>query len=172
MELIKYPDPVLFQKCPDAEMSDETASLLNEMSQKLYEWEGAGLAAPQVGILKRMVVIDIRETPQRLYKLINPRINWKSEEMVESNEGCLSLPLLRDKISRHESVVVEYFDENFEKQEIHTTGFLSCCLQHELDHLNGILFINRLSKLKRSRALRRFKKLQSEKPIEEQNKNP
>jgi peptide deformylase len=162
VELIKYPNPVLFKKCFDAEMNDETTSLLNEMSQKLYEWEGAGLAAPQVGILKRMVVIDTRETPQRLYKLTNPRISWKSEEMVESNEGCLSLPLLRDEISRHESVVVEYFDENFEKQEIHATGFLSCCLQHELDHLDGILFINRLSKLKRSRALSRFKKLQLE----------
>jgi peptide deformylase len=167
LELIKYPDPVLFQKCSDAEMSDETMSLLNKMSQKLYEWEGAGLAAPQVGILKRIVVIDVRETPRRLYKLSNPKIIWKSEEMVESNEGCLSLPLLRDKISRHESVIVEYFDENFEKREIHATGFLSCCLQHELDHLDGILFINRLSKLRRSHALRRFKKLQSEKLIEE-----
>jgi peptide deformylase len=166
VELIKYPDPILSQKCADAEMNGETASLLNEMSQKLYEWEGAGLAASQVGILKRVIVIDARETPQRLYKLSNPKIIWKSEKMVESNEGCLSLPLLRDKISRHESVIVEYFDENFEKREIHAAGFLSCCLQHELDHLDGILFINRLSKLKRSRALRKFKELQSGKPME------
>lgn len=148
-------------------MNDETASLLNEMSQKLYEWEGAGLAAPQVGILKKIVVIDIRDASQRLYKLINPEVNWKSEEMVKSNEGCLSLPLLRDEIMRHESMIVEYFDENFEKREIYATGFLSCCLQHELDHLDGILFINRLSKLKKSRALRRFKKLQSETPLKQ-----
>ncbi|MDR2724182.1 MAG: peptide deformylase [Holosporaceae bacterium] len=163
MKLIKYPDPILSTKCAEVVNGDEkTSEILNEMSQKLYEWSGAGLAAPQVGILKRMVAIDIRETPSQLYKLINPQIVWKSEKMIESNEGCLSLPILRVEILRHESVVVEYLDDNFVKRRVTANGFLSCCLQHELDHLDGILYIDRLSKLKKSRAIKKFEKLQME----------
>jgi peptide deformylase len=163
VELIKYPHPILSRKCADVERKEgKVSDILDEMSRKLYEWEGAGLAAPQVGIPKRMVVIDARETPAHLYKLVNPRMVWKSEEMVESNEGCLSLPLLRETVSRHESVTVEYLDENFEEREIRATGFLSCCLQHELDHLEGILYVDRLSRSKKSSAIRRFKKLQTE----------
>ncbi|MDR1982486.1 MAG: peptide deformylase [Holosporaceae bacterium] len=164
MELIKYPNPILSKKCTNVEIGDpEILDVLNMMSQKLYEWEGAGLAAPQVGILKRVVVIDIRSEPKRLYKLINPKIIWKSEEMVESQEGCLSLPILKDTILRHESVGVEYLDEKFQRQEVTATGFLSCCMQHELDHLDGILYIDHLSKLKKSIAIKRFNKLQEEK---------
>lgn len=165
MELIKYPNPILSQKCAEVEVGASGVSeILDEMSKKLYEWEGAGLAAPQVGILKRIVVIDIREEPPHLYKLINPKITRKSEEMVESNEGCLSLPILREMVFRHASVTVEYLDENFKEKQIEATGFLSCCLQHELDHLDGVLYIDRLSKFKRSRAIKEFYKLQEEKP--------
>jgi peptide deformylase len=167
MKLIEYPDLILSKKCVPVEVGDcKVAELLTEMTEKLYEWKGAGLAAPQIGVLKRMTVVDVRDTPSCLYKLINPKIIWKSEEMVESNEGCLSLPLLRETILRHESITVEYMDENFEKCEVHATGFFSCCLQHELDHLDGVLFIDHLSKLKRSRAISRFKKLQLDKQAE------
>ena len=167
MKLIKYPDLILSKKCALIETEDcKAAKLLNEMAQKLYEWKGAGLAAPQIGVLKRMVVIDIRETPSLLYKLINPKIIQKSKEMIESKEGCLSLPLLQDTILRHKSVIVEYMNESFEKCEVNATGFLSCCLQHELDHLDGVLFIDHLSKLKRSRAINRFKKLQLDEQLE------
>ncbi|MDR2157694.1 MAG: peptide deformylase [Holosporaceae bacterium] len=163
MKLLTYPNPILSQKCSDVEEGDpEACSILEEMSKKLYEWEGAGLAAPQIGILKKIVVIDVREEPQRLYKLINPKIVQKSEEMVESREGCLSLPLLREVVLRSQSVTVEYLDEKFIKRTIQATGFLSFCLQHELDHLDGVLYIDRLSRLKKSSAIRKFKKLQND----------
>lgn len=168
MELKIYPDPVLAQKCADVEIGDTSVlPILEEMSRKLYEWEGAGLAAPQVGVLKKLVVIDIRAEPAKLYKMINPKIIWASEEKVDSKEGCLSLPKLRETVLRHERVRVEYFDENFEKQTIEGDGFLSCCLQHEIDHLSGKLYIDRLSRLKKSRFLSKFRKLQRGEEIDE-----
>ena len=163
MELKIYPNPILAQKCADVEIGDiSVLPILEEMSKKLYEWEGAGLAAPQVGVLKKLVVIDIRSEPATLYKMINPKIVWKSEELIESREGCLSLPKLRETVVRHEKVCVEYLDKNFEKQVIEGEGFLSCCLQHEIDHLSGKLYIDHLSRLKKSRFLSKFKKLQKE----------
>jgi peptide deformylase len=156
-------------KCAEVEIGDVSAlKILKKMSQKLYEWEGAGLAAPQVGILKRIIVIDVRTEPKKLYNLINPKLVWTSEDRVISEEGCLSLPLLREKIERYDSVTVHYYDENFTEQEICATGFLSCCLQHELDHLDGVLYIDHMSKFRRSHAVRKFKKLQrqSEKPTD------
>lgn len=171
MKLKIYPDPVLAQKCADVEIGDTSVlSILDEMSKKLYELEGAGLAAPQVGVLKKLVVIDIRDKPSTLYKMINPKIVWVSEEMIDSKEGCLSLPGIRDTVSRHEKVRVEYYDENFEKQTVEGEGFLSCCLQHEIDHLSGKLYIDHLSRLKKNRFLSKFRKLQQEKAEEaEQN---
>lgn len=171
MELKIYPDLVLSKKCEDVELGDTSViDILNQMSEKLYEWQGAGLAAPQVGILKKLVVIDIRDEPPTLYKMINPKIIWKSEELVDSKEGCLSLPKLRETVVRHEKVKVEYYDENFEKKILDGDGFLSCCLQHELDHLDGKLYIDRLSKLKRSRSIKKFKKLQTEEDEEDDEK--
>ncbi|MDR1333817.1 MAG: peptide deformylase [Holosporaceae bacterium] len=167
MELKKYPDAILAMKCANVQAEDSgITEILEEMSQKLYEWDGAGLAAPQVGILKRMVVVDIRKEPKELYKLINPRIIWKSEDLMESSEGCLSLPILRKKVKRYASVLVSYLDENFQEQKVLATDFLSCCLQHELDHLDGILYIDHLSKTKRAQAIREFEKLQEEKQPE------
>ncbi|MDR0677310.1 MAG: peptide deformylase [Holosporaceae bacterium] len=163
MELIIYPNPILSQKCDDVKEDDPSVQdILHEMSCKLYEWNGAGLAAPQVGVLKRIVVVDIRAEPQRLYKMINPKIIWKSEKIVESKEGCLSLPILREVVKRHESVVIEYWDENFARHEEKASDFLSFCFQHELDHLDGILYIDHLSRLKKARTTKKFEKLQKE----------
>ncbi|MDR0555526.1 MAG: peptide deformylase [Holosporaceae bacterium] len=163
MELLIFPNPILLKKCREVEPYDQEAlAVLDGMVNKLYEWNGVGLAAPQVGISKRMVVIDVRGEPSIVYKLINPKIVWKSEEIQKSKEGCLSLPLLREEVARHESVIVEYLDENFSRQHVEATGLLSCCLQHELDHLDGILYIHRLGKLKKIRAIQKFKKLQQE----------
>ncbi len=168
MELKVYPDPILAKRCADVEVGDTSViPILEEMSKKLYEWEGAGLAAPQVGVLKKLVVIDIRAEPAKLYKMINPKIVWRSEELIDSKEGCLSLPKLRATVVRNEKVRVEYFDENFEKQTIEGEGFLSCCLQHEIDHLSGKLYIDHLSRLKRGRFLSKFRKLQKENTEEE-----
>ena len=163
MELKIYPDPILAKRCADVEIGDESVlPILEEMSKKLYEWEGAGLAAPQVGVLKKLVVIDTRSEPSTLYKMIHPKIVWRSEELIDSKEGCLSLPKLRATVIRHEKVRVEYFDENFEKQTVEGEGFLACCLQHEIDHLSGKLYIDHLSRLKRGRFLSKFRKLQKE----------
>ena len=163
MELKIYPDPILAKRCADVEVGDTSVlPVLEEMSKKLYEWEGAGLAAPQVGVLKKLVVIDIREEPATLYKMINPKIVWRSEELIDSKEGCLSLPKLRATVVRHEKVRVEYLDENFEKQTVEGEGFLACCLQHEIDHLSGKLYIDHLSRLKKNRFLSKFRKLQKE----------
>jgi len=161
VELKIYPDPILAKRCADVEIGDASViPILEEMSKKLYEWEGAGLAAPQIGVLKKLVVIDIRAEPSTLYKMINPKIVWRSEELIDSKEGCLSLPKLRATVVRHEKVRVEYFDENFQKKTIEGEGFLSCCLQHEIDHLSGKLYIDHLSRLKRGRFLSKFRKLQ------------
>ncbi len=162
MELRIYPDPILSKKCSDVKIDDHSIKgILNEMADKLYEWNGAGLAAPQVGILKKIVVIDIRDEPSTLYKMINPKIVWySSDSIVESEEGCLSLPVLREKILRYQKVKVEYLNEDFKKSELEAEGFLSFCLQHELDHLEGKLYIDHLSQFKRSRALKKFMKLQ------------
>lgn len=161
MKLRIYPDPVLEEKCEDVQIGDESVrKILDEMSIHLYEWSGAGLAAPQVGVLKKMIVVDIRDEPSTLYKIINPKILWKSEELVESREGCLSLPMLRETVLRHEKVKVGYLDENFKEKEISADGFLSCCLQHEIDHLFGTLYIDHLDKSHRRYALRKFANLQ------------
>ncbi|MBE6447226.1 MAG: peptide deformylase [Alphaproteobacteria bacterium] len=161
MDLKIYPDSVLSKKCEDVEIGDSNVlPILNEMSQKLYDWNGVGLAAPQVGVLKKLVVIDVRDDPAVLFKMINPRIVWTSEDRVESEEGCLSLPNLIETVQRFSRVTVEYFDENFDKQQVNACGLLSRCLQHELDHLQGMLYVDRLSRLKRSLALKRFKKSQ------------
>lgn len=171
MKLRIYPDSVLKQECEDVQIGDDSVTkILDEMALHLYEWSGAGLAAPQVGILKKMVVIDIREEPATLYKMINPRILWKSEELVESKEGCLSLPILRETVLRHEKVKVGYFDENFKEREISADGFMSCCLQHEIDHLSGILYIDHLGKSHRRYALRKFSRLQKKATEEAEEK--
>jgi peptide deformylase len=164
MELLKYPNPILYKKCTEAlVLNSEIKLLIKEMSEKLYEWNGIGLAAPQVGISKRIVLIDIREEPSILRILINPTVIWKSEETIESEEGCLSIPLLRKTILRHALITVEYLDETFSKKTIEKAdGLLSCCLQHEIDHLDGRLYIDHLSRLGRARAIREFKKLQKE----------
>ena len=163
MELKIYPDPILAEKCVDVEMGDTSVlPILEEMGRRLYEFKGVGLAAPQVGILKKLVVIDVRSEPAKLYKMINPKIVWKSEEMVDSEEGCLSLPGVRSTVSRYEKVRVEYLDENFEKRTVEGEDLMSSCLQHEIDHLSGRLYIDHLSRLKRGRLLSKFKKLQKE----------
>lgn len=167
MKLVIYPDPVLSKKCSDVEIGDVSVKdILEQMSKKLYEWNGVGLAAPQIGVSKKLIVVDVRDEPPTLYKMINPKIIWKSEEIVESEEGCLSLPLLKKTVMRHESVHVEYLDENFEKRDVLATDLLAICLQHEIDHLHGKLYIDRLSKTQRSQAVKEFYKLQQESDAE------
>lgn len=167
MEIKIYPDPVLSKKCAEVEIGDmDAVNILEKMFPQLYKYDAGGFAAPQFGILKRLVVIDTRDRNEHnaiKLKMINPKIIWKSENMVESMEGCISIPILRETIIRHESVSVEFLNEKFEQCIIEkATEYFAMCLQHEIDHLDGKLYIDKLSRLKRSRAIQKFKKLQEE----------
>ena len=163
MNLLKFPDTALLQKCVDVKIGDTAAvELLDEMVEQMYEWEGVGLAAPQIGVLKNMLVIDIREETRKIYTIINPKIINASENMIESHEGCLSLPFLRRTILRHEEITLQYLDENFEKKEIIASDFFACCIQHEVDHLNGVLYIDHLSRLKRAHTVKKYDRLINE----------
>ncbi|MBR1734833.1 MAG: peptide deformylase [Alphaproteobacteria bacterium] len=165
MEILKYGNPILKMRCDSISIdeAEEANKLLKKMVDIMHESRGVGLAAPQVGISKRMIVIDLYEEPENIYKIINPKIVWKSEEIVEFSEGCLSIPGIYEKVKRPASVSVEYFNEKFESCFIdHATGLFSSCLQHEIDHLDGKLYIDRLSRIKRARTINKFKKLQEQ----------
>jgi peptide deformylase len=159
MNLIKYPNPLLSQKSQRVEIGDPTVpAILTEMVTKMYEWNGVGLAGPQVGISKRIIVVNILN-PDILYKMINPEIVEKSDQLRVFAEGCLSIPLVRAEVMRHEYVKVEYYDCDYQKQTIEATGLMATCLQHEIDHLDGILFIHKLDKLERAWLLRQSRRL-------------
>ena len=164
MEVLKYGNPILKKKCAPVEVGDKEApELLEQMLQQMYESDGVGLAAPQVGISKRMVVIDVRQEPAKVYKMINPKIVWKSEETAELIEGCLSVPGVYETVKRPASVSVEYLDETFKPCFIEkATGILAACLQHEIDHLDGKLYVDHLSRIKRARLISKYKKLQEQ----------
>jgi len=159
------PDPILSQKAaPVNEVDARIVKLMDEMLQVMYANHGIGLAANQVGLLERIVIIDVspeRDGSKALF-LANPEIVWKSEETVSSREGCLSVPDQYAEIKRHARVRVGYLDRENRAQEIEAEGLLSYCLQHEIDHLDGKLFIDRLSPLKRKMLLKRLEKARCE----------
>lgn len=149
LEIVTYPNPIL--RSPAAEVNEfgqQLHNLLDSMARTMYLANGIGLAAPQVNVSIRAAVIDISESRSELIKLINPRVVSHSGK-VSSEEGCLSIPNYRDTITRHEAVVVEAQDEHGKDLKLTAEGLLAICLQHEIDHLDGILFIDRLSRLKR-----------------------
>jgi peptide deformylase len=155
------PDPRLKQKAKPVEaIDDDLRRLLDDMLETMYAAPGIGLAAPQVGVPRRAVVIDLaREGEERHpLRLINPEIVWSSEEEVESSEGCLSIPDFFGEVTRPEKVRVRYLDEHAETREMEAEGLLAICLQHEIDHLDGVLFIDHLSALKRNIILRKLQK--------------
>lgn len=160
LEILKYPNPVLKTKAvPVKEVDSELRSLINDMAETMYASSAIGLAAPQVGKLLRVAVIDV--TPmvegKNLIVLINPRIVAKEGETV-LEEGCLSIPDYREKVKRWARVKVETLDQEGNKQEIEGEGLLAVALQHETDHLNGMLIIDRLSSLKRNIFKKTMKK--------------
>jgi peptide deformylase len=166
LEIVEYPDSRLKQECQLVEeVSEETRTLLADMAETMYEAPGVGLAAPQIGILQRIIVVDPgpedpddEEAKGQLFKLINPEI-VESAGKVDSEEGCLSIPGIRETIKRFERVVVEALDENGQEVTIEADGFLAIVLQHEIDHLDGILFIDHLSRLKQKLVKSKIKKL-------------
>lgn len=168
------PDPVLRQKAePVAVVDDAVRQLMNDMLDTMYDAPGIGLAAPQIGVLKRIVVLDVShreveddaQTGEKVPSvdrkpmfIVNPEILWSSEETKSYDEGCLSIPDYYEEVERPARVRVRYLDRDGKEQTVEADGILAVCLQHEIDHLDGVLFIDHLSKLKRDRVTRKFAK--------------
>ena len=164
-KIIIEPDPILRKKSEILEkVDDELRGLLDDMLETMYSAPGIGLAAVQVGILKRLIVIDISKDKEKKnpFFLINPEIVSKSKNTSTYEEGCLSLPGYFAEIERPAECQVKYIDYFGKKKEIKATGLLSTCIQHEIDHLNGILFIDYLSKLKRDMIIKKLTKQKKE----------
>jgi peptide deformylase len=166
MPILIVPDPLLRKTARAVTPADEAdvAKLIPKMFATMYKAPGIGLAAPQVGKLLRVVVIDI--APDKVpapFALINPEIIAASDEKATREEGCLSLPDQYADVTRPAWVKVKYQDEQGAKKEIEGDGLLAACLQHEIDHLNGVLFVDYLSALKRNILLRKLAKEQKEK---------
>lgn len=158
LELSIYPDPVLREETEAVENFDaELHTLLDNMRETMLDADGVGLAAPQVGIAKKITVIDVSESRSEGLELINPEI-LESEGSKLGEEGCLSIPDYREKVKRAEWVKVKAQDRSGESFEFEATGLLAVCVQHELDHLNGVLFVDHLSRLKRDMFKRWAKK--------------
>jgi peptide deformylase len=160
-EILKLPDPILKKVSkPVEKVTPEILSLMDQMLETMYAAPGIGLAAVQIGVPKRLVVIDTArdEAPKNPLYLINPEIVWASEELNEHEEGCLSIPEVYDKVKRPAEVKVRYLDREGAEQQMHCDGLLATCVQHEIDHLNGVLFIDRLTRLKRDRVMKKFSK--------------
>jgi len=160
--IVKYPESVLLKKAePVTEFNADLKKLADDMFESMYAAEGIGLAAPQIGISKRMYVVDLSvgKNPEERLVLINPEIIEKEGKQTEE-EGCLSLPDIRDKVNRHFYVKMRAQDVDGTWFEVEGEELLSRAFQHELDHLDGILFIDRLSRLKKDLILRRIRKLQ------------
>ena len=159
--IIIEPDPILRKKCEPLEKVDtDTRKLMDDMLETMYAAPGIGLAAIQVGILKRLVVIDISkgEEEKKPIFLINPQIIHQSKKTSIYEEGCLSLPGQFAEIERPAECTLKYIDYNGKEKELKADGLLATCVQHEVDHLNGILFIDYLSKLKKDMIIKKLVK--------------
>ena len=169
LPIITAPDPRLKQVCPSVEqVDDEIRRLLADMLETMYDAPGIGLAAPQIGVLKRVIVVDVsREDEERApLKMVNPELTWVSDHDASYDEGCLSLPEHYAEVVRPAEIKVEYLDESGAKQELSADGLLATCIQHEIDHLDGILFVDHISALKRNMILRKLLKARKAKSSE------
>lgn len=156
-------DPVLRRPAePVPEMDDEIRALMDDMLETMYAADGVGLAAPQVGLSRQVIVLDVRASDTTPIGLANPRIVEQSRELARDEEGCLSLPGLSEVVERSATVTVEGLDRDGELRRIEASGLLARVLQHEIDHINGVLFIDRISPLKRKMLLSRWEKLKAE----------
>lgn len=159
LPIVQFPNSVLAMNCqPVQEINDQIRRLAADMGETMYKAPGVGLAAPQVGEPIRMVVLDVSEEKNNLMTLINPVITQRSQEQEIGEEGCLSLPGIWEKVSRSTEITLKYTDLEGKEQELHADGLLAICIQHELDHLDGTVFIDHLSRLKYDRACAKLKK--------------
>ncbi|MBN2108050.1 MAG: peptide deformylase [Deltaproteobacteria bacterium] len=158
LEILTYPNPLIRKKCGNVEnIDDDIVKTSAAMAETMYRAKGVGLAAPQVGILKKIIAVDIGEG---LITLINPHITM-SEGLIKSEEGCLCLPKLTVDIKRHAKVQVKGYDVNGKELTFDAEDLLARAFQHEIDHLDGLLIIDRLSRLKRDLSIRKYRKLQA-----------
>lgn len=162
LPILNVPDTILRQTAqPVREITPATRQLLDDMAQTMYDAPGIGLAANQIGSLARLIVMDCGsdEAPE-LWQMINPEIIWRSDEVAKLEEGCLSIPGHNGEVERPAVVRARYLDIDGNSKEMEADGLLAACIQHEIDHLNGVLFIDHLSRLKRNMILKRIQKSQ------------
>jgi peptide deformylase len=160
-EIIKIPDKRLRLKSEPVKRIDASIrKLVDDLFETMYDAPGIGLAAIQVGVTKRVVTMDLskKEDDHKPQVFINPEVTWKSDETSKYEEGCLSIPEYYEEVERPARVKVKYLDLDGKAQEIEASGLLATCLQHEIDHTNGVLFIDHISKLKRDRVIKKFAK--------------
>jgi peptide deformylase len=152
LNILRYPDPRLHTVAkPVKEVDERIRQLVADMLESMYDADGVGLAATQVDVHERVIVMDTSDARDDPRVLINPELVAVSEEMTLADEGCLSVPLIYDKVSRHARVTVRSLDRDGKPQEFEAEGLLAICVQHEMDHLIGKVFVEYLSKLKRDR---------------------
>ncbi|MCR5506855.1 MAG: peptide deformylase [bacterium] len=173
LTLVIEPDPILHQISEKVEnITADLDDILNEMADIMGQFDGIGLAAPQVGILKRMIIIDAEtiareektSLPEKRYlKIINPEIIEVSKETCLKEEGCLSLPTIYYTVERPEKITIKYFDESGKETKLSANGLLARCIEHEIDHLNGKIFIDYVGPMKRKLALSKLRKMKPRK---------
>jgi peptide deformylase len=162
--IITPPDPRLRRVCAPVERIDASVlALMDDMLETMYDAPGIGLAAIQIGVERRVIVVDVAKRKDDAASadplcLANPEIIWTSDELSMYEEGCLSIPDYFEDVERPARVRIGYLDRNGKHQEIEADDILATCLQHEIDHLNGVLFIDHISRLKRDRVLKKFAK--------------
>ena len=163
LSILRYPDPRLHLVAkPVAEVDARIRQLVDDMLETMYDAEGVGLAATQVDVHERVIVMDTSEQHDRPVVLINPQLSWASEEMALAEEGCLSVPQTYDRVERHARVKVQALNRDGQPFEMEAEGLSAVCVQHELDHLMGKVFVEYLSTLKRDRIRTRMLKKQRE----------
>ncbi|MEK9896273.1 MAG: peptide deformylase [Burkholderiaceae bacterium] len=159
LTILTYPDPRLHTVAqPVAKVDDEVQQLVRDMLETMYEAKGVGLAATQVNVHRRVLVADVSETRDQPLVFINPTLVWASDERQVAEEGCLSVPGYYDGVERAVQVRVQAWDEHGQSREVHAEGLLAVCLQHEMDHLAGKVFVEYLSPLKRNRIKTKLQK--------------
>ena len=168
LPIVLYPDPRLREKCePVSAVTDEVRRKLSDMAETMYAAPGIGLAASQVGLRERILVVDIGSKdeddapPSLLYKIVNPE-STRREGSIEWEEGCLSIPGVYETVKRAASISLRGLDETGKPIELDADGLLAVCLQHEVDHLDGVLFIDHLSRIRREMMKKKLSKLREE----------
>jgi peptide deformylase len=163
LDILHYPDPRLHTVAePVAQVDDRIRQLVKDMAQTMYDAPGIGLAATQVNVHERVIVIDLSEEQNDLLVLINPEIVWRSEEIQSYEEGCLSVPGVFESVKRAAQIRVKALDQDGAEQQIEADGLLAVCIQHEMDHLAGKVFVEKLSMLKQSRIKSKLQKQKRE----------